>query len=127
MVAVHLNRLNLAAALLFIGASRNYGWMLVDPEFRGVASKALGAMAALCLIAIIAYHCSSKWVLLVSAAYGFEELQTAACSVMYLVEPWPVEVGQSICSARIGFDVGAVGIFVVGLLAYKLANVLGAK
>ncbi len=122
-----LSRFNLAAALLLIGASRNYGWMLVDPEFRGIASKALGAFAALCLIAIIAYHCASKWVLLVSAAYGFEELQTFSCSVMYWIEPWPVEVGQSICSARIGFDVGAVGIFVVGLLAYKLASVLGAK
>lgn len=123
----HLSRFNLAAALLLIGASRNYGWMLVDPEFRGIASKALGAFAALCLIAIIAYHCASKWVLLVSAAYGFEELQTFACSVMYWFEPWPVEAGQSICSARIGFDIGAIGVFVVGLLAYKLANVHGEE
>lgn len=127
MAEDHLSRFNLAAALLFIGVSRNYGWLLVDPEFRGLASKALGAMAALCLIAIIAYHCASKWVLLVSAAYGFEELQTAACSVMYLVEPWPVEVGQSICSARIGFDVGAVGIAVVGYIAYRLAHQDGEK
>ena len=122
-----LSRFNLAAALLLIGAGRNYGWMLVDPEFRGIVSKALGALAALCLVAIIAYHVAGKWVLLVSAAYGFEELQTFVCSVMYWFEPWPVEAGQSICSARFGFDVGAVGITVVGLLAYKLASVLGAK
>lgn len=101
--------------------------MLVDPEFRGIVSKALGALAAMCLIAIIAYHVAGKWVLLVSAAYGFEELQTFACSVMYWFEPWPVEAGQSICSARFGFDIGAIGIFVVGLLAYKLANVHGEE
>lgn len=122
-----LSRFNLAAALLLIGASRHYGWMLVDPEFRGIVSKALGALAAMCLIAIIAYHVAGKWVLLVSAAYGFEELQTFACSVMYWFEPWPVEAGQSICSARFGFDIGAIGIFVVGLLAYKLANVHGEE
>ena len=122
-----MSRFNLAAALLLIGASRHYGWMLVDPEFRGIVSKALGALAAMCLIAIIAYHVAGKWVLLVSAAYGFEELQTFACSVMYWFEPWPVEAGQSICSARLGLDIGAVGIFVVGLLAYKLANVHGEE
>lgn len=110
----------LAVGLLLVGAGRNYGWLLADPEMRGVASKALGAIAALCLIAFIAYHFASKMVLLVAAFYGFEELQTAVCSVMYMIEPWHVEAGQSMCSARIGFDIGAVGIFVVGLLAYIL-------
>lgn len=117
-----MNRLDIAAALLLIGASRNYGWLLVDPSMRGVASKALGAIAALCLLAIIVYYFKSKIVLLVAGFYGFEELQTATCSVMYLIEPWHVEAGQSMCSARINFDLGAVGIFIVGLLAYKLVR-----
>lgn len=112
----------LAAALLLVGASRHYGWLLVDPQFRGVASKALGSIAALCLLGVILWHVASKITVPVIAWYGFEELQTAMCSVMYLAKPWPVEVGQSMCSARIGFDIGTVGIFVVGFLAYLLVT-----
>lgn len=118
---------NLAFFLLFIGFFRNYGWVIADPSSAGVASKALGAVAAICMISIIAYNFASKMVLLVAAFYIFEELQTAACSIMYLVEPWHVEAGQSMCSSRLGFDLGAVGLFVVGLIAYKLVHSNGTE
>lgn len=118
-----MNRANqLAALLLLVGTSRHYGWLVVDPQFRGIASKALGSIAALCLIAIIWHHFSSKLVSMVLAWYAFEEFITASCSVMYLIDPWPIEAGQSICSAKVDFDIGAAGIFVVGFLAYKLVN-----
>ena len=118
-----LNRANqMASYLLLIGFSRNYGWLLADPKSMGVASKALGAIAALCLLFIIWKQISSTLVTMVIAWYAFEELQTAMCSVMYLIEPWPVEAGQSMCSARIGFDIGAIGLFVVGLITWKLVG-----
>lgn len=114
-----LNQSNgLAVALLAIGASRHYGWLLADVQHMGVASKALGAIAALCLLAIVWANFSSWLLTPVIVWYGFEELQTAVCSVMFLIEPWHVEAGQSMCSARIGFDIGAVGIAVVGGIAF---------
>ena len=125
-VEARLSRPNqLAAALLLIGVARNYGWIFTEPQFHGVASKALGAIAALFLLLIIWNLVSSKLLSIFSVVVGWyviEELQTALCSVMYLIEPWPVGVGQSMCSARIGFDLGAVGIFIVGLIAYKMVN-----
>lgn len=124
-----LSRVNqLAIALLLMGAARNYGWLLADPQVMGVASKAIGAIAAICFLLIIWMNFPRNLLLtLVIAWYAFEELQTAMCSVMYLIKPWPVEVGQSMCSARIGFDVGAVGVFVVGLLAFKLVHSNGPE
>lgn len=124
-----LSRVNqLAIALLLMGAARNYGWLLADPQVMGVASKAIGAIAAICFLLIIWMNFPRNLLLtLVIAWYAFEELQTAMCSVMYLIKPWPVEVGQSMCSARIGFDIGAVGVFVVGLLAFKLVHSNGPE
>lgn len=124
-----LSRVNqLAIALLLMGAARNYGWLLADPQVMGVASKAIGAIAAICFLLIIWMNFPRNLLLtLVIAWYAFEELQTAMCSVMYLIKPWPVEAGQSMCSARIGFDVGAVGVFVVGLLAFKLVHSNGPE
>lgn len=124
-----LSRVNqLAIALLLMGAARNYGWLLADPQVMGVASKAIGAIAAICFLLIIWMNFPRNLLLtLVIAWYAFEELQTAMCSVMYLIKPWPVEVGQSMCSARIGFDVGAVGVFVVGLLSFKLVHSNGPE
>lgn len=111
-----------------MGAARNYGWLLADPQVMGVASKAIGAIAAICFLLIIWMNFPRNLLLtLVIAWYAFEELQTAMCSVMYLIKPWPVEVGQSMCSARIGFDVGAVGVFVVGLLSFKLVHSNGPE
>lgn len=127
-MGVQLSRVNqLAATLLLIGVGRNYGWLLVSPAQMGVASKALGAIASLAMLCIIWSLVSSKLLTLVIGWYAFEETQTSICSVMYLIEPWPVEVGQSMCSARVGFDIGAIGIFVVGLIAYKLVHSNGTE
>jgi hypothetical protein len=50
----------------------------------------------------------------------FEALQTVICSVAFAIKPWVVPVGQSICSARLDFDMGALGIMFVGFLLWHL-------
>lgn len=122
-----LNRANLACLLLLLCAARHYGWLLADPQDIGVVSKALGACAAIALIAVIWWGHRSLLITMVASWYAFEELQTVACSVMYLVNPWPIAPGESMCSARIGFDIGAVGAFAISFLAYKLVNGNGTK
>lgn len=119
-----LNHKHLAALLLLIGTGRHYGWLMAGQGYSGVASKGLGAVAALCLLCIIVWQYRSRLVLAVAALYAFEELQTALCSFLYLVQPWPIAPGQSMCSARAGFDIGAATICIVGVLAYHLAESL---
>ena len=116
------SRFNLALAVLLIGASRFYAWELWPPELRGTASKMLGSMAALCLIGIVYSLKPSRLLAFVCAWYAFEELQTVICSVAYMVEPWTVPIGVSICSARIGFDLGAIGILAVAWLLFRVVN-----
>lgn len=115
----------LAAFVLLIGASRHYGWLLAEPALRGIVSKALGGAATLCLLWLLWVRVRPTTLtplVLVFVWYAFEELQVVVCSVSFAIAPWVVPVGHSICSARFGFDMGAVGIFVVGLIALGLQN-----
>jgi len=108
----------LALGLILIGATRHYGWALWPDSLRGSASKMLGALAALCLIGIVVYLAQSRVVLLPAAWYAFEETQTAICSAAYMVKPWAVPVGTSICSARLDFDIAAVSVLLLALLLW---------
>lgn len=112
----------LAAFVLLIGASRHYGWMLAEPSMRGIVSKALGGVATLCLLGILWTRRKSALFALVLLWYAFEEFQVIACSVRFAVDPWVVPVGQSICTALLGFDLGTAGIVFVGLMALGLQN-----
>lgn len=108
---------SIAAAVFLIAAFRNYAWGVFPPEMRGSASKALGALALLGMMLITYQLKPSKLLAVVMIWWAWEETQTVVCSVAYMIDPWAVPVGQSICSARIGFDLGAIGLVVIALLA----------
>lgn len=114
----------LAIALFVVGAIRHYGYKLGSDEMAGMVSKGLGGAAILCLLAIVWLLCSAKlrggkakFLIAVMLWWAWEELQVVLCSALYVMEPWPVEPGQGICSARIGLDLDAIGILVVAILA----------
>ena len=94
---------------------------------RGAVSKALGAAAALFLLALVLYAYRSRWVLLVGLWWAWEEAQTLICSVAYALEPWPVPLGQGICSARLDFDLGALGLVCMAVMAYRLSTLTVSK
>ena len=87
-----------------------------------MASKGLGSIATLVLLALILRYRPSKPVFCVIAWYAFMELQTVACSVWYIFEPWAAPLGQPICSAKVGFDLGAIGIMITAYLLWALTN-----
>lgn len=116
--------MSLPAALLAVGACRHYLWIAAPAELQGMASKGLGACAILALLACIAWRerGQPKQLLWVICWWAWEEMQTALCSVLYMIEPWQVPPGQGICSARIDIDLGAVGILVVAYICYRLVR-----
>jgi len=114
--------MRLAMLLLATGAARHYGWALFPEDIRGIASKALGAAAALVLLYVISQLKKCRWCLPVFFWWGYEELSTLLCSTAYAIHPWSVSRGESICSAWAGFDVGAFGIMALGCLAWRLSG-----
>ena len=56
MAAVGLqSRFDLAVCLLAVGTARQYAWLAFPDELRGMASKGLGSLAALFLLALVLY------------------------------------------------------------------------
>ena len=101
-----------AVILLAVGALRHYGWGLAPDELAGMAAKGLAAGAILFLLYRL--YDPRFWPLF--AWWGWEEAQVALCSAWYMAEPWAVAQGQAICSAKVGFDLGAIGIVAVAFL-----------
>lgn len=114
------SRCELAVLLLLIGSARHYVWGLADIAARGLVAKALGGAAILALLWIVHGLTHSRLLLPVLLWWAWEELQVVTASVWFIFDPWPVPAGESMLSARAGFDLGAAGILVVALLVANL-------
>ena len=119
-MAARQNLLDVALYLLAVGTVRAYGYVPFDAEWRGFASKGFGGLAILALLPLIYAAYRSRAVLVVLALIAFENLQVALCSFWYIASPWYVAPGDSICSAKLGFDLGAVGIMGVAAILWWL-------
>lgn len=114
------SRFDLCAALLLMGATRHYGWAFFDGPERALVSKACGALAIIFLLVVVWRQAGTRWMLPILLWWAWEETQVALCSLWFIVEPWHVEPGQPMCSARLGFDLGALGIVCVAVFAFRL-------
>lgn len=116
------NRLDpLACELLLIVAAREHLWPLLPAELQGMASKGLGAALVLVLLSMVHRLASrSASLLAVLALSAWYSLQTLICSAAYMVQPWTVPPGVGICSSRLDFDLGALGLVAVAFVAYRL-------
>jgi len=126
----HKNRsdlASLAAIMLAVGFLRHYGWDVFPEEHQGAASKGLGGVAMAYLIFLVAGMARDRWVWLVSAWWIWENLQVAICSFWFIASPWHIEPGQAMCSAKLGFDLGAVGMLIVAVMMWRLQGLVGRK
>lgn len=110
--------------LLLVGAARHYLWPHFPVAMQGMASKGLGAMAILILLAVVWWQSDrSRLLTAILLWWAWEETQVAMCSIAYMHAPWPVEPGQAICHALTGLDVGAFGVLFVAILSYRSIGV----
>lgn len=110
-----------AGALLLVMAVRHYGYDFWPPELRGLASKALGALSLLSLVWLAVWLVPrDRTITAIALWWSVEEVQVVLCSFAFMREPWPVPRGQSICSARLDLDLGAIGIVVIFWLSLYL-------
>lgn len=111
----------LAVELLLIVAAREHLWPWLPAEMQGVASKGLGAALVLVLLSML-YRLApaSRALYAVLCLAAWYSLQTLICSAAYLVEPWPIEPGVGMCSARIDFDLGALGLVAIVAIIIRL-------
>jgi len=114
----------LAAGVMAALVLREVGWAWFPPELQGMASKGLGGLLVLVLLAVVWLQSARSGWLDAAIAYGaWSALQTLLCSFAYMVEPWTVPPGVGICSARLDLDLGALGLLVAALFAMRASGV----
>jgi len=119
-------KIGIALLFLMVGALRHFLWPHFPAEMQGMVSKGCGAAAIVFLLGFTAWRERGP-ILLVIAWWAWEELQTVLCSALYLQEPWEVPPGQGICSAKIGLDLGSLGILIVAGLLYYMTRIGSGK
>lgn len=108
-----------AVALLLVGGASGLGYHHARPEIAADvwnASQALLCLLALGMVAL-AYP---GWPRAVCALLGAWQALAAGCSVAWIVKPWPVQPGQSQCSAALDLPITAVGAWLLVVLALRL-------
>lgn len=111
----------IAAEVLLAVAGREYLWSLAPVQHRGDVSKLLGACLVLVLVSVI-YRLAkpSKLLNAVLAVAVWFQLQTVICVAAFILDPWPIPEGCAMCSSRIDFDLGALGLMLLGWLAWQI-------
>ena len=119
---VRRNPRSLALGLLLVAGLRHYGWVQFPAELRGVASKGLGGLEVLMLLALAWWAIPARAVRVVLLLWAAHEAMVVVCSAWWLIDPWVVPSGQPMCSVKAGFDLGAPGILAVLLAAVWITN-----
>lgn len=113
--------MKLAALLLLVWYAVHYGYQWA-PAQQGAVFNVLRSAGSLVLLSIVFLALPSRVLAVPAAGLAAEELQVIGCGTWWLLDPWPVKPGDELCSAGLGFPLGAVGLAVLGVAAWHLKN-----
>lgn len=93
---------NMAAAVLLSGAAHEFVWLAWPAEMQGDVRAVTQWPLVVSLAVCLAVAARSRIVSAACAAVSIMSLTTSACSLVWLVSPWPVLPGADQCSERWG-------------------------
>lgn len=106
-----------ALAMLIAGCIASYGWQFLPPHFAGAAWYITQSLWQVLLLALLAAIYRSAAVVLVCALLSVFSLMVAGCEAAFLVNPWPMNPGDELCSARLNYPLGLLGaVIALGLV-----------
>lgn len=108
-----------AVALLLVGGAAGLGYHHTRPEWAADVWNASQATLTLLLLGMVALAYPG-WPRVVCALLGVWQALAAGCSIAWIVKPWPVQPGQSQCSAALDMPITAVGAWLLVVLALRL-------
>lgn len=106
-----------ALALLLIGCAAAYGWQFAPAQHAGAAWYISQGLWQVALLALVACTYRSWAVVVVCALLAAFGLMVAGCEAAYLVNPWSMNPGDELCSARLNYPLGLLGaVIALGLV-----------
>lgn len=111
-----------AAGLLLVGGVAQYAWKHAAVDAQADVWNVSQAMVALLLLALVCNAYRSGWVWACAGLVAVWQGMTAGCSLLWLAAPWAVQPGQEQCSARLDVPLGAIGLWLLLLLAAAMSQ-----
>ena len=93
---------NMAAAVLLSGAAHEFVWLAWPPDMQGDVRAVTQWPLIVSLAVCLSVAARNSFVSAACAAVSIMSLTTSACSLAWLVAPWPVLPGADQCSERWG-------------------------
>jgi hypothetical protein len=114
--------LTVAAGVLLVGGVAQYAWQHAAIDAQPDVWNVSQSMLVLVLLALLCNAYRSGWVWATAGLVAAWQAMTAGCSLMWLAAPWPMVAGQEQCSARFDLPLGAIGLWLLLLLAAAMSQ-----
>jgi hypothetical protein len=111
-----------AAGVLLVGGVAQYAWKHAELAAQADVWNVSQALLVLLLLALVCNAYRSGWVWASAGLVAAWQALTVGCSLLWLAAPWPVLPGQEQCSARLDVPLGAIGLWLLLLLAAALSQ-----
>lgn len=112
----------LALVLLVTGLLFSYAWYWAPDQYAGEAFSIVTSAHIIFVMGFIGFVFRSPEVLAVVALIILFKMMVIGCNVWFIVDPWPIQPGQAMCSARLNMPLGFVGLGLGVLLAARFAR-----
>lgn len=109
-----------AMLLLLAGLLWNNAWKWFPAQHGGRVFLAGGGLFIAVLLAWVFVSSRSHPMRVVCVLLAGFALQVFGCNAWFIVEPWEVRPGDELCSSRLGFPLGLVGLWVTILVVQYL-------
>lgn len=119
--------MKLAAVLLVLWFSTHYLYALFPPELRGAVFNISRSAASIILVCMLLLAIPSKLAVIAGTGLIAEDAQVVGCGLWWMIDPWPVVVGAELCSEKMGLPLGAVGIALLGTVAWHIRSKHAAR
>jgi hypothetical protein len=104
-----------AIVLLLVGLAWNNVWKWVPPQHGGRVFVAGSGLFIAFLLGAHALRSSRPVQVVAVLLIGFAA-QVFGCNLWFILDPWVIKPGDELCSSRLGFPVGLVGLWVATMV-----------
>jgi hypothetical protein len=106
--------------LLVVGFLLSYAWYWVPAQFAAHAQNVAGAALTIFCLGLIGLLLGSAEAWIVVGLLASFKAMVIGCTAWFLLDPWPIRPGQALCSARLNWPLGLLGVGAAGIIYLRI-------